>query len=383
MCYNSYINTQTREFIMNTKHLISTGILFASMFGFTSHANASYMYANSLSINKISTIQDSIIRTAMHTFSRTPTAVMSRQQQIISNQSVEQTNQNTPDMYGHAPMYGTAPMYGEFEAHEFAGRSGGETELADIKTLQLGYSHYDTKVKFDNFERTASDYDMLIFGLTDGYTHFMDTTAAWAIYAGLVNGNTSANSVHIDEFGGYAGLYGRIDMNNFGLAASFNGGALSNEAKHEFDSDDYTNMWAGAGVNATYNINLDNTFVLQPGIYLGYTWIKSGDYLSDSGFQISNTDANVFEVSPSLHAIKHINNGWYGTAHVRYVKTSTSGDEITINKMKYNGLTPENFVEYGLSLEKSVERFTFSGTILRRDIGQDGWGGNLNIKYIF
>ena len=365
---------------MKTQNLLLTSTIFASLCLTSFDAMATYIYANSFSVNKIANIQDSISRTAMHTFGRTPTAVMNRQQQIISP---TQDTENTPDMYGAAPMYGSAPMYGEFEAYEFAGRSGGDSEIIDIKNLQLGYSHYDTKVALDNFERTNSDYDLAMFGITDGYTQFMDTTAGWAIFAGAINGSTSNSALSLDEFGGYAGLYGRFDINNLGLAATFNGGAIDNNAKHEFGTDSYTNMWFGAGINATYNINLDNTFVLQPGIYLGYTWVKSGDYLSKSGIQINNADANIFQASPSLHAIKQIDDGWYGTAHIRYAKHSISGAEITAGNIKSSTLEFEDFIEYGLSLEKSIERFSLSGTILRRDIGQDGWGGSVNVKYIF
>ncbi len=360
---------------MKKKHMLILAAVMAA-----TGAHADYKYANSMSVAKIATIQDSITRTAMHMFYRSPTAVSEQHQHIMAPTS---SMENTPDLYGHAPMYGTAPMYGEYEAYEFAGRSGGETELVDIKNLQLGYSHYDTTVNFDNFARTNSDYDMIMFGITDGATNFMDTSAAWAVFAGAINGRQHNHYIDLDEVGGYAGLYGRLDINNFGLAATFNGGAIQSDAKHAFGTDDYTNMWTSAGVNATYNINLDNTFVLQPGIYLGYTWVKSGDYLSESGIQINNSDANIFQISPSMHAIKHIGDGWYGTAHVRYVKTKIEGAQISTGGKKFDALEFDDFVEYGLSLEKSIDRFGFSGTILRRDLGQDGWGGHLNIKYIF
>ena len=373
--------TQQREFTMNKKHFLTSSLLFIIMFGGLSTANANHIYANNLSINKITGIQDSIVRTAMHNFGRTPTAVLNQQQRIMSQQTSTETS--TSDMYGHTPIYGSAPIYGEYEAHEFAGRSGGESELNDIKSLQLGYSHYDTKLNFDNFERTSSDYDLIMLGLTDGNTQLMNKNVAWAIYAGAIDGTTTTSTFNIDEIGGYAGLYGRFDMNNFGLAVSINGGAIQNDVTHQSGTYSYTNMWATAGVNTTYNINLDNTFVLQPGIYLGYTWIKSEDYYSKSGSHISNSDANVFEVSPSLHAIKHIDNNWYGTAHIRYAKFSTNNNEIIVDGTRFDELIGNNFVEYGLTLEKSVERLSFSGTILRRDLGQDGWGGNINIKYIF
>ena len=62
-----------------------------------------------------------------------------------------------------------------------------------------------------------------------------------------------------------------------------NAGALYNSAENTYGTDEFANMWAGVAVNATYNITLDDTFTLQPGVYAGYTWIGAADYLSKSG----------------------------------------------------------------------------------------------------
>ena len=148
-------------------------------------------------------------------------------------------------------------------------------------------------------------------------------------------------------------------------------------------TDNYTNLWAGAAANASINIILDDTFSLQPGVQIGYTWIESDSYISATGNNVSNSDLGVFEIAPTLHAIKHIGSGWFGTAHVRYVAMMTNGGDLSVNSINFATLESDNFTEYGLSLEKTVGRFNLSGTIVRRDGGRDGWGGGLNIKYIF
>ena len=125
------------------------------------------------------------------------------------------------------------------------------------------------------------------------------------------------------------------------------------------------------------------SFTLQPGLYAGYTWIQSGNYTSVSGDHVSSDNLNVFEISPALRAIKQISNGWFGSAHVRYVATTVNGGDSVINSNPAIEFDSDNFTEYGLTIEKSIDRFNIMATITRRDGARDGFGGGLNLRYIF
>lgn len=376
-CYNSFIRfTKTRECKMKTSYILTAGILAV----IAKNADASHLYANSISLNNIATIQDSIMHTAMHTFDRVPAANLSGKKKTMMPPTPEKT---ASELYGKLPMYGTMSIYGEYDENEFAGRSGGDTKTPLLKNLQFTLQHYDDAVKLDNVGRTDSRYDLAMVGITGGKNRFFDGITGWAVYGGYIDGRQSIDSLRIEERGGYAGIYSRFNLKHFNLSATFNGGVLSNDAEFATGTDTYTNMWVGAAANASINIILDDTFALQPGIHVGYTWIKSDSYISLSNDQISNSDLNVLEIAPALHAIKHIGSGWFGTAHVRYVAMHNNGGELMINSHKFETLESENFTEYGLSLEKTVGRLNLSGTLVRRDGGRDGWGGGLNMKYIF
>ena len=54
---------------MKTTYFFSAAAIIAAM---ASNASASHIYANSISMHNIATIQDSILHTAMHTFDRVP-----------------------------------------------------------------------------------------------------------------------------------------------------------------------------------------------------------------------------------------------------------------------------------------------------------------------
>lgn len=362
---------------MKTSHILIATLAFMS----TQSVNASHFYANSISMNNISTIQDTIMHTAMHTFDRVPAANLgSGQKRTITPPAPEKT---VNQLYGKTPMYGTMSIYGEYDEAEFAGRSGGDGKNPLLKNLQFSWQHYTDDVKLDNFGRADSRYDLAMIGITGGRMEFFDNITGWAAYAGFIDGKQSTSSLSIDERGGYAGLYSRFGLKHFNLSATINGGVLTNDAEFALGTDTYTNLWAGAAANASINVILDDTFALQPGIQIGYTWIESDSYVSISGDQLSNSDLGVLEIAPALHAIKHIGSGWFGTAHIRYVAMLTNGGDLSVNSHKFETLESDNFMEYGLSLEKTVGRLNLSGTLVRRDGARDGFGGGLNVKYIF
>lgn len=369
----TYRNERTA---MKTSLFLIAGLLATTVY----NANASHFYANSVSMNNIATIQDSIMHTAMHTFDRVPAANLGGKKKTMMPPVPEKS---INELYGKKPMYGTMSIYGEYEEYEFTGRSGGDNKNPLLKNLQFTWQHYNDTVNLDNFDRTDSRYDLAMIGITGGQTAFFDGISGWAIYGGYIDGKQSTNTLRIDERGGYAGLYSRFNLKHFNLSATINGGVLSNDANFALGKETYTNMWAGAAANASINIILDNTFSLQPGVQIGYTWIKSDSYMSTTGDNVSNSDLGVLEITPALHAIKHIGSGWFGTAHVRYVMMHNNGGDLAVNNLGFETLESEDFTEYGLSLEKTLGRFNMSGTIVRRDGGRDGWGGSLNIKYIF
>ena len=358
---------------MKTSYILAAGLLAMA----THNSNASHFYANSVSMNNIAAIQDSILHTAMHTFDRVPAANLSGRKKTMTP-----PQQNIDKLYGKMPMYGTMSIYGEYDASEFTGRSGGENNPL-LKNLQFTWQHYGDKVNLDNFGRADSDYDLAMVGITGGRPSFFEGISGWAVYAGFINGDQSVQHLDINERGAYMGLYSRFGLKHFNLSATINGGILTNDAEYTVGTDSYTNTWAGAAANASINIILDSTFSLQPGVQIGYTWISADNYISATGDNISNSDLGVLEIAPALHAIKHIGSGWFGTAHVRHIMTYDNGGDLTVNNVKFATLESDNFTEYGLSLEKTLGRFNMSGTIVRRDGGRDGWGGGLNIKYIF
>lgn len=338
------------------------------------NANASHIYANTITAHNIAAIQHAITHTAFNSFEGAMPASLNEQR--VTAQKNKQAPQET------ASLYGRASIYGEYDDSALTGRSGGDAEAA-LNSIWFSWEHIGDNVKFDNFSSLDSDFDLVMMGLSGGVAKMGNGITQWGIYTGYVGGTQQNDFLDIDEQGGYFGLYNGFNAGRFNLSTSINGGALDNSAENEFDTDDFTNFWVGAIANATYDISLDDTFTIQPGIQVGYTWIKSENYTSASGDVLKNDAFGMLEVSPTLRAIKHIGNGWHGALNVKHIMIYTHGGELTVNGTPAPELEMDDFTEYTLSLEKSVANVIFTANFGRRDGAHNGWVGGTNIKFRF
>ncbi len=349
-----------------------------------------HVYANTISAHNISVMQHSIMLNAMQTYQGSAAAALGNRAKITDIVPVSaRESKNTPDLYGRMPIYGTMPLYGEYGDDGAAtsitrGRNGGdEYGRPVLNSMWLNWAHYGDDAKFRHYDRLDSDYDVVMIGIAGGDAQWGIGISQWGLFGGYVGGTQENDFLNIDEDGGYWGLYSGYGIGNFNLSVIANGGALYNRAETEFGTDEYANMWAGAAARATYNIALDDTFTLQPGVYAGYTWIKSANYTSQSGENIANKNFNMFEITPALRAIKHIGKGWFGFIGAQYIFEFANGGDTTVNGTKLSTLETENYAEYGIGIEKSIDRFNLTLQLSRRDGGRTGWAGGLNLKYIF
>jgi len=340
----------------------------------TTGAHASHVYANAVTAHNIAGIQHAITHTAFNSFEGV----------LSSSLDTQLNNTEKQDARNHKQMYGRAATYGEYEEYS-TGRNGGDTSNSDaaLNSIWFSWEHIDNDIKFDDFDTIDSDFDLVMMGLSGGQSKMGDGITRWGIYTGYIGGGQENDFFDINEQGGYFGLYNGFYFGNFNLSTSVNGGALDNAADTTYGTDDFTNFWVGATLNATYNFALDDTFTIQPGVQLGYTWIKSENYTSASGDIIANDAFNMIEVSPTLRAIKHIGNGWHGGLNIKHVMIYANGGDLSVNDERISELDLDGFTEYGLTLEKSVSNIIFTANFGRRDGSHNGWIGGTNIKIKF
>lgn len=350
---------------MKPAFLIAPALIFS---GFqASEASASHLYASTISSHNIIQIQHNALSTAFDAF----------ESSHKMSAPAKKAAKKSPDHYG------TMSMYGEYNDDGSAsqGRNGGEAPI--LRGLWANWNHIGDDTHFNGFDTFDTDTDIISLGLAGGQKNTSHGKTEWGLFSGFFIGDQTGSDITIDQQGGFAGLYSGYAQNNFRVSAGISGGIMDNEIAHAAGTDTYVNMWFGAGARASYNIQLDSTFSLRPGLQIEYTWINSPSYNSDSGAQIEPDNFSAFNIAPSIRAIKHIANGWYGSANVKYVATITQEDAVFADTIALPALEIEDYTEYGITLEKSVAGLDFAATLARRDGGRTGWLGQFNIKYAF
>lgn len=343
-----------------------------------------HIYANTFTANNITAFQHSIMMGAMQTFEGTAAAA------LAGRRIMQPTKSDNKNVYGTLPMYGRPHLYGEYgddgTVLTQSGRNGGDAAFNSqpvVNSLWLNWQHFSDDVKFKGYDELESDYDLIMFGLAGGEAQWGIGISEWGLFGGYVGGTQDNNFISLDETGGYVGIYSGYNIQNFNLSLAANAGALYNNADSEYGTDEFANMWAGVAMNATFNLALDDTFTLQPGVYAGYTWIGSSNYISVSGASVANQNFNTFEIAQSLRAIKHIGRGWFGYIGVKYAFMSGHGGTVIADGVEYSELDTRDYAEYGIGIEKSIDRFNVALTLNRRDGGRAGWNGSVTMKYIF
>ena len=342
----------------------------------TRAANISHMSANGIAVNNIVVMQHSIMHNAFDNFDRSMANALDRPSKEAFEDEPKTVKDYTKD-YGKMPTYGE---YGDDGTVFASGRSGGDFDTTN--TMWADWQHAQDYAKFDDFHRVDSKHDIISLGFSDTPSEHDSGISEFGGFGGVIISDEDSGAVELSENGEYLGLYYAYHSYGFNLNSAVNFGTLFSDTKSDaFGKYDLTNIWGGAALNASYNILLDETSVLQPGLYAGYTWIYSDGYKTSSGHEISFDNFQAFELSPSLRTITHIGDGWVGIMSARYVFNFTDGGVL-----KHSGLSSldmGDYAEYGITFEKSTEILSLAISLNRHDGARTGWTGGLHARYRF
>ena len=377
---------------MKSKYLFAATA--AAITATSGYAYTPLMFANGMTARNIGAIQHSVMIGAIENFEGSAASALGPRGRIPLNLNAEEVP--TRADYGEMARYGTMPMYGEYGDDGTVlrrGRNGGDndenthrrrTRRPKMNNIWLAWEHYGDDAKYSNMQTTDSPYDLIMFGLSVQRAQLQGGVSEWGMFGGYVGGTQENDYMEIHENGGYVGIYNGYNIREFYLSFAADAGALYNRAEAKNTaSDEFANLWIGASINTKYNIRLTDEFTLQPGAYIGYTWIKSANYISVAGAMLDNNNFNMFEISPALRAIQHIGRGWYGTLGARYAFNLKSSGKAYANNVQLPDLDTKDFVEYGVGVEKSIDRFNIAVNLGRHDGGRRGWNGGFSLKYIF
>ncbi len=363
--------------------IITSSALFVA--AYMTSASAAYnapIYANAIAAHNIAVIQHSIFSAANAGFDSIGVHVGTTPGAAPT--SAPAKAKDYTKIYGTMPMYGSMSMYGEYgdDGTVFnSGRSGGDNTLPLM--MWATWNHDADDEKFSHLHSIDTKSDLIMAGLGATRMRIAAGDVTFGGFGGYIGATQKSHDIDISENGGFVGGFSSYHIGQFAASGAITVGKLYNDIANKFGGDDFDNTWIGIGANATYDILIDPTFTIQPGLYAGYTWVMSSDFTAPGNIDVKNDDLNAFEIAPSMRAIKHIANGWFGAADAKYVVRLNDGGAAKIANGKSSELDTGNFTEYGISLEKAFGPFSATAHIHRRDGKRQGWNGSINIKYLF
>jgi len=324
--------------------------------------------------NNIATMQHTIMLNAFDNFDGSMAVTMGDYSSLEPLQSG-----------GCSPVYGKTyckgDIYGDDATARSCGHSGGDVAASGYDWFD--WRHAQDKAEFKDFDKIKSNYDLISLGFSSDPKKLSHGFSQYGGFGGVALGREKGDDFKLTENGGYIGLYNGYHIGGFNITGAADVGVLFSDTKSDMTDYDFTNLWVGAAINTSYNIMLGSKFTLQPGVYLGYTWIYSDGYESATGNDISIDSAHMFEVTPFLRALLSMGGDWYAAASARYVFNFNAGGDTKVAGAKIPELELKDYVEYGLSIEKGIDRFNMAISLYRHDGGLTGWAGGINLRYIF
>lgn len=212
----------------------------------------------------------------------------------------------------------------------------------------------------------GGDSDMHDFG--HGFKGIVST------FIGYNGSHQAYQGIDINQQGGALGLTGTLYRGNFFTAITASVGASAGEAYTQYGRDNFAMITAGIANKTGYNFEFkDGKYVIQPSLFLGYTFANTFDYTNAAGVRMDSDPLNAIQIVPGIKFIANLKNGWQPYAGVDMVWSIMDKTNVMANDVRLPQLSVKPYVQYGVGIQKSWgERFTgFFQTMLRNG-GRNG-----------
>ncbi len=217
---------------------------------------------------------------------------------------------------------------------------------------------YGTLVGFDSdFQKLKNGW----YGVTTGYVGYNGSQL-----------NYSGNDTSMN--GGLLGVTQTFYKGNFWTALTASAGASVGETSNMYGTDDFVSLLAGVGSKTGYNFEFkEGKFILQPIMFLSYTFVNTFDYTNSAGVKIESDPLHTIQLNPSIRFIANLENGWQPYASVGMVWNLLNQTETTANNIALPQMHIRPYVEYGLGIQKRwADKFTGFLQAMIRNGGRNG-----------
>lgn len=217
---------------------------------------------------------------------------------------------------------------------------------------------YGTLVGFDSdFQKLKNGW----YGVTTGYVGYNGSQLSYS------GNDTSMN-------GGLLGVTQTFYKGNFWTALTASAGASVGETSNMYGTDEFVSLLAGVGSKTGYNFEFkEGKFILQPIMFLSYTFVNTFDYTNAAGVKIESDPLHTIQLNPSIRFIANLENGWQPYASVGMVWNLLNQTETTANNIALPQMHIRPYIEYGLGIQKRwADQFTGYLQAMIRNGGRNG-----------
>jgi len=193
-------------------------------------------------------------------------------------------------------------------------------------------------------------------------------------FVGYNGAHQAYNGVSMNQQGGTLGLTGTLYKGNFFTGLTVSTGASAGEAYTSYGTDHFAMMTAGAASKTGYNWEIsEGKMIVQPSLFLGYTFANTYDYTNAAGVRIDSDPLNAIQIVPGLKVIGNLKNGWQPYAGLDMAWSIMGSTDVMANDVRLPQLSVKPYVQYGVGLQKGWgERFTGFFQTMIRNGGRSG-----------
>lgn len=201
------------------------------------------------------------------------------------------------------------------------------------------------------------------------------------------NGNhMNYDGISMSQNGGFLGATLNAYKGNFFTGLTVSTGASTGDADTMYGHDNITLLTAGIANKTGYNFEFKSgKIILQPSLFLGYSWVNTFDYTNSAGVRINQDALNVLQIVPSLKIIGNTENGWQPYAGIDMVWNVFMGsNQVTANDVVLPQLSERAFVQYGIGIQRTwADRFTGFLQTMVRNGGRNGVVLSAGLRWTF
>lgn len=220
----------------------------------------------------------------------------------------------------------------------------------------------------------ATTYGSLAGFDTDFFEHKNGWHSVGTGYVGYNGSQLRYKGIDTTMNGGILGYTHTMYKGNFWSALTLSAGASVGQSNTMYGKEDFTSLLAGVGSKTGYNFEFkEGKYILQPIMFLSYTFVNTFDYTNAAGVRINADPAHSIQLNPSIRFITNTKTGWQPYASVGMVWNVMNENKVTANDVRLPEMGMKPYVEYGVGVQKNwKDRFTAFGQAMLRNGGRTG-----------